>query len=163
MSIQLGYEQNLKLKQPGAVGSVQLSRSNQSEPDWNPGSRTIQIHELSKSTDFPESQFLRLQNTDGIQGTQIKTPILQLGKIHINEMCLDACCSQDRWVLNRSYVTSTVILSYAECVEQKNKFFKLIFYLYYSMHFITFIVVQQSSQPNFIAFPSKTPTPSTLN
>ena len=26
------------------------------------------------------------------------------------------------------------------------------------MNFITFIVVQQSSQPNFIAFPSQTPT-----
>ena len=31
------------------------------------------------------------------------------------------------------------------------------FFYYYSMNFITFIVVQWSSQPNFIAFPSQTP------
>ena len=43
----------------------------------------------------------------------------------------------------------------------KIDYFTLFFY--YSMDFITFIVVQQSPQPNFIAFPSQTlmypPTP----
>ena len=34
------------------------------------------------------------------------------------------------------------------------------YYFFYSMDFITFIVVQQSSQPSFIAFLSQTPSPS---
>ena len=35
-------------------------------------------------------------------------------------------------------------------------FLLLLLFLYYSMNFITFIVVQRSSQPNFIEFPSQT-------
>ena len=37
-----------------------------------------------------------------------------------------------------------------------NLFFIVISFFYYSMNFITFIGVQPSSQPNFIAFPSQT-------
>ena len=34
------------------------------------------------------------------------------------------------------------------------------FFFFYSMNFVIFMVVQQSSQPNFIAFPSQTSSPS---
>ena len=48
---------------------------------------------------------------------------------------------------------------YNSCLSVLHYFVTALSCFYYSMNFITFIVLQQSSQPNFVTFPSQTPEP----